>query len=70
LEKVKALRKLEEYLPIEVDGGINDETIAIAAEAGVTRFVSTGFLYSLETPEKQLKLLEQKLLELTGTKMP
>jgi ribulose-phosphate 3-epimerase len=68
LEKVKALRKFEEYLPIEVDGGINDETIAIAAEAGVTRFVSTGFLFSLETPEKQFKLLEQKLLELTGTK--
>src|SRR6185437_9393495 len=52
LEKVKALRKLEEYLPIEVDGGINDETIAIAYEAGVNRFVTTGFLYSLETPEK------------------
>jgi len=64
LEKVKELRKLEEYLAIEVDGGINDETIAIAAEAGVTRFVSTGFLYSLETPEKQFKLLEQKLQEL------
>jgi len=67
LEKVKALRKLEEYLAIEVDGGINDETIAIAAEAGVTRFVSTGFLFSLETPEKQLKLLEQKLQELSNT---
>lgn len=64
LEKVKTLRKLEEYLHIEVDGGINDETIAVAAEAGVTRFVTTGFLFGLETPEKQFKLLEQKLSEL------
>ena len=65
LEKVKALRKIEEYLPIEVDGGINDETIAIAAAAGVTRFVTTGFLFGLNTPEQQYKILEQKLKELT-----
>jgi ribulose-phosphate 3-epimerase len=63
LDKVKALRKINEYIPVEVDGGINDETIAIAAAAGVTRFVTTGFLFSLETPEKQYKLLEQKLQE-------
>jgi ribulose-phosphate 3-epimerase len=63
LEKVKALRKLNEYIQVEVDGGINDETIAIAAAAGVTRFVTTGFLFSLETPEKQYNLLEQKLQE-------
>ena len=60
---VKALRKINEYLPIEVDGGINDETIQIAAAAGVTRFVTTGFLFGLETPEKQYKLLEEKLQE-------
>jgi ribulose-phosphate 3-epimerase len=64
LEKIKALRKLEEYLPIEADGGINDETIAVAAESGLTRFVTTGFLFNLETPVKQFKLLEQKLQEL------
>jgi ribulose-phosphate 3-epimerase len=63
LEKVKAIRGANEYLPIEVDGGINDETIAVAFEAGVTRFVTTGFLFGLETPEKQYKLLEQKLQE-------
>jgi ribulose-phosphate 3-epimerase len=67
LDKVRAIRKVQEYLPIEVDGGINDETIAIAAAAGVTRFVTTGFLFGLETPEKQYKLLEQKLQEFTFT---
>lgn len=67
LEKVKVLRKLNEFIPIEVDGGINDETIAIAYEAGVTRFVSTGFLFGLETPVKQYNLLEQKLKEINIT---
>lgn len=65
LEKVKALRKLQEYIPIEVDGGINDETIAVAYEAGVTRFVTTGFLFGLNSPEEQYKLLEQKLQDIT-----
>lgn len=65
LDKVKALRKLNEYLSIEVDGGINDETILVAAAAGVNRFVSTGFLFSMSTPKEQLALLEQKLKELS-----
>lgn len=67
LEKVKSLRKIAEYLPVEVDGGINDETIQIAAAAGVNRFVTTGFLFGLNTPEQQYKLLEQKLQELSIT---
>jgi len=67
LEKVKALRKLQEHLPIEVDGGINDETIQIAAAAGATRFVATNFLFGLETPQKQFKILEQKLHEMNAT---
>ncbi|HVA96792.1 MAG TPA: hypothetical protein VND99_04005 [Candidatus Acidoferrales bacterium] len=66
LEKVKKVREGNPDLPIEVDGGINDETIAIAAETGANRFVATSFLFSLETPEQQYKLLEQKLQELTA----
>lgn len=66
MEKVKALRKINELLPIEVDGGINDETIEVAAAAGVNRFVTTGFLFGLNTPAEQFKLLEQKLQEFTA----
>ena len=65
LEKIKAYREKNEYIPIEVDGGINDETIQIAAAAGVNRFVSTGFLFNLNTPEEQYTLLQKKLDELT-----
>ena len=64
LEKVKQLRE-KTTLPIEVDGGMNDETIAIAAAAGVNRFVVTSFLYNFETPEKQFQFLQEKLKPLT-----
>ncbi|MBA3724760.1 MAG: ribulose-phosphate 3-epimerase [Candidatus Levybacteria bacterium] len=65
LEKVKSARAMNEYLPIEVDGGINDETIAIAASAGANRFVVTSFLFNLDTPESQYKLLQEKLQNLS-----
>lgn len=60
MDKVKQLREKTD-LPIEVDGGINDETIAIAAAAGVNRFVVTSFLYNMETPEKQFQILQERL---------
>ncbi len=67
LEKVKRLRIRDQVtLPIEVDGGINDETIQIAAAAGVNRFVVTSFVYNIETPEKQFQLLHKNLESLEG----
>lgn len=65
LDKVKEARAKHEYLSIEVDGGINDETIEIAAAAGANRFVATSFLFGAETPEEQYKLLQEKLKMLT-----
>lgn len=61
LEKVKAVRSKNEFIPIEVDGGINDETIAVAASAGANRFVTTNFLFGTGTPGEQFKLLNQRL---------
>ncbi len=60
LEKVKQVRAKHEFLTIEVDGGINDKTILLAKDAGVTRFVTTSFLYGDGNPQKQYK----KLLDL------
>lgn len=60
MEKVRQLRE-KTQLPIEVDGGINDQTIAMAADAGANRFVATSFLYNFEHPEKQFKLLQESL---------
>ncbi len=67
LKKVKEARARNEYLPIEVDGGINDETIEIASAMGANRFVATSFLFNLETPEQQYKLLQQKLTDATSS---
>lgn len=44
LEKVRAVRRNLPDLPIEVDGGINPDTIKVAADAGATRFLSTSFI--------------------------
>lgn len=57
LEKVAKAREAAPELPIEVDGGINDKTITLAREKGVTRFVTTSFLFGAEDPRRQYKLL-------------
>lgn len=62
LEKVQELRSKDPLVPIEVDGGINDQTIVLAKQAGVTRFVTTGFIYAESSPEMQFKILK-KLVE-------
>jgi|SRR5581483_909263 len=60
LEKVKEVRKSSTIL-IEVDGGISDTTIVQAKEAGVTRFVTTGFVFDSENPLLQLKKLQDAI---------
>lgn len=67
LEKVKTLRKRAELLitgqgepfPIEIDGGVNDETIKLALAAGANRFVATSFLFKSEDPKKQYDILKK-----------
>lgn len=63
LEKVRKIREQHAFIPIEVDGGINDKTILEAKSAGATRFISTSFLFKSEDPKKQYELL-QKALEI------
>lgn len=58
LEKVRKLRAQKEYLPIEVDGGINDETGRLAVEAGANRLVSTSYIYNAESIEKAIWTLK------------
>lgn len=68
LEKVKKLTQQRkeagiESFPIEVDGGINDETIGLACRSGINRFVSTSFLFSAENPEEHYAVLQKKIEE-------
>lgn len=44
-------------LVIEVDGGINDQTIIEAKNIGATRFVTNSFIFNAKNPQKQYNLL-------------
>jgi len=63
LKKIETLRSDENNLqiPIEVDGGINCETILSARDKGINRFVSTGFIFGAENPQEQFNLLNSSL---------
>lgn len=45
LEKIRTIHENFPDLPIEVDGGVNDKTGKLAADAGATRLVSTSYLF-------------------------
>lgn len=51
LEKIKSLRAKSD-ISIEADGGIKDNTIQKARDAGATRFVATSFIWESENPRK------------------
>lgn len=60
VDKIKELRN-QTNAPIEVDGGINENTILNAKDAGATRFAATSYIFSSPSPEEQYR----KLLQLT-----
>lgn len=65
IEKVKNLKKLKDNLnlnfDIEVDGGVNLETISLLAEAGANIFVTGSFLFQNDDRKKILNSLKEKI---------
>lgn len=63
LEKVRTARRLVDTghlkLVVEIDGGINADTIERAAEAGVDCFVAGSAVYSAEDPGKAVAALRE-----------
>lgn len=59
LEKVKKIKQKAPYLPIEVDGGVTNETITKAKEAGATRFVSTSHLFNSNSTRDEFEKLTE-----------
>jgi ribulose-phosphate 3-epimerase len=61
LDKVRTARRLVDTghltLVVEIDGGINEDTIAQAAEAGVDCFVAGSAVYDAEDPARALEAL-------------
>ena len=64
LEKVRTARRLVDTghlkLVVEIDGGINAETIEQAAEAGVDCFVAGSAVYGADDPGKAVAALREQ----------
>ncbi|MFC5288000.1 ribulose-phosphate 3-epimerase [Actinokineospora guangxiensis] len=67
LDKVRTARRLVDTghlkVVIEIDGGINDETIHQAAEAGVHCFVAGSAVYDTEDPAQAIAALRATATE-------
>ena len=60
MPKIEAIRKINPDIDIEVDGGINPETIKIASRAGANVFVAGSAVFKSENPAQTIALLKQK----------
>lgn len=67
LEKVRAVRRMVDTghlrLLVEIDGGINADTIEAAAEAGVDCFVAGSAVYGADDPARAVRALRAQVLE-------
>ena len=52
LQKIKHLRKINQNIDIEVDGGINAETVKLVKEAGANVLVAGSYIFSGNYKEK------------------
>ena len=59
MPKVEAIRKINPDIDIEVDGGINAETIKIAAKAGANVFVAGSAVFKSENPAETIANLRK-----------
>lgn len=58
MPKIEKIRELNKEIDIEVDGGINEETIKIAAKSGANVFVAGSAVFRSESPEKMIETLK------------
>lgn len=59
MPKIEAIRKINPDIDIEVDGGINPETIKIASRSGANVFVAGSAVFKSENPAQTIALLKQ-----------
>lgn len=58
MEKVHRIRERAPGLPIQVDGGVNRETIATCAAAGVDICVAGTAVFRAENPSEAIRMLQ------------
>jgi ribulose-phosphate 3-epimerase len=70
LDKVRTARRLVDTghlrVLVEIDGGINTETIELAAEAGVDCFVAGSAVYGADDPAKAVSALRDRAARAQG----
>lgn len=59
MPKIREIRNAAPDIDIEVDGGINAETIKTAAAAGANVFVAGSAVFRSENPEKTIETLKE-----------
>lgn len=59
MPKIEKLRAVAPNVNIEVDGGINSETVKLAARAGANVFVAGSAVFKSECPNDTIALLRQ-----------
>lgn len=64
-DKIRELAKLKEqygyHYDIEVDGGIDDQTIRVCVEAGANVFVAGSYIYGAQHPEERINALKEAI---------
>lgn len=60
VDKIRQARS-QTFIPIEVDGGINDQTLPKCKEAGASNFVSTSFIFNSQNPALEYQKLKDLL---------
>lgn len=65
LDKVRSIRKMNggEKILIEMDGGINSQTAALAAEAGVDVFVAGSAVFGVEKYEESIGAIRKSAMD-------
>ncbi|MBQ9530492.1 MAG: ribulose-phosphate 3-epimerase [Eubacterium sp.] len=57
MPKIEKIREINKEIDIEVDGGINEETVKIASRAGANVFVAGSSVFKSEVPNEMITLL-------------
>ena len=62
MPKIEKIREINKEIDIEVDGGINAETIKIASKAGANVFVAGSAVFRSENPADMIKMLKENAI--------
>lgn len=65
IPKIKEIRAAAPDIDIEVDGGVNPETIKTAASAGANVFVAGSAVFKSEDPAKTIEMLKDNAKSVT-----